>query len=169
MPRTDPRYNLKRWQDLRRQVRERDGNACVICGATEGLSVDHIVAITDDPSDANFFDPHGCRTLCAAHHRRKTVGDMTRRGQIKGRGTVKRRPMPVPVTAPSNGNGRARGRGRGREASRSPLEQPQTIGQGWHCRCGPNHARGEHKLGELCPKVGWRSPLFYDDENELLR
>jgi 5-methylcytosine-specific restriction endonuclease McrA len=51
----DPRYNTRRWQDTRRKARERDGNCCVVCGSIRNLSVDHIVAITDDPCDENFY------------------------------------------------------------------------------------------------------------------
>ena len=68
----DPRYNTRRWQDTRRKARERDGNCCVVCGSIRNLSVDHIVAITDDPSDENFYNLDGCRTLCSTHHTRKS-------------------------------------------------------------------------------------------------
>ena len=35
-------YRISIPEDLRNQVWERDGNKCVICGATEKLSIDHI-------------------------------------------------------------------------------------------------------------------------------
>jgi len=45
---------------VRRFVYERDGYACVKCGATLRLSLDHIIAVTSGGDDG----PDNLRTLC---------------------------------------------------------------------------------------------------------
>lgn len=45
---------------VRRAVYERDGYACVKCGATMKLSLDHIIAVTSGGDDS----PENLRTLC---------------------------------------------------------------------------------------------------------
>src|SRR3546814_8364499 len=38
-----PRFQQpRRWVDIRQEALERDGNACVLCGSTEALEVDHL-------------------------------------------------------------------------------------------------------------------------------
>lgn len=61
----------KRWKHLRWQIMERDGFACVACGARGcRLEVDHIEPVRDAPDRA--FDPANLQTLCASCHTRKT-------------------------------------------------------------------------------------------------
>jgi 5-methylcytosine-specific restriction endonuclease McrA len=74
----DPRYDGYKWKLTRAYIRSRDGG-CVVCGATEGLEVDHVVR----PEDGGpFYDEANLRTLCGLHHRRKTANAvMVRRGQ----------------------------------------------------------------------------------------
>lgn len=45
---------------VRRRVYERDGHACAACGATQNLSLDHIVHWSKGGSDSE----HNLRTLC---------------------------------------------------------------------------------------------------------
>ncbi len=56
--------------DVRRAVFERDGYACCLCGATEGLSLDHIVAFADGGHDT----PENLRVLCMDCNRRRGRG-----------------------------------------------------------------------------------------------
>lgn len=60
----------KRWRVLRMAIVERDGFACVSCGATGRLEVDHITPVRDAPDRA--FDPDNLQSLCASCHTRKT-------------------------------------------------------------------------------------------------
>jgi 5-methylcytosine-specific restriction endonuclease McrA len=60
-----PDLDKSRWQTLRREVRRRDGNRCRVCGATEKLSVHHIVKARNGGRDT--LD--NLVTLCARHHR----------------------------------------------------------------------------------------------------
>ncbi|MDJ0857443.1 MAG: HNH endonuclease [Dinoroseobacter sp.] len=61
----------KRWRTLRWQIIERDGFACVKCGArSRSLEVDHIEPVRSAPERA--YDPDNLQTLCASCHTRKT-------------------------------------------------------------------------------------------------
>jgi 5-methylcytosine-specific restriction endonuclease McrA len=59
-----------RWQALRWQILERDGFACVSCGAHGRLEVDHIKPVRDNPELS--FEPGNLQSLCPACHTRKT-------------------------------------------------------------------------------------------------
>jgi 5-methylcytosine-specific restriction endonuclease McrA len=61
-----PDLNKSRWQTMRKQARIRDGNRCRNCGATERLSVHHIVKARYGGRDT--LD--NLVTLCASCHRR---------------------------------------------------------------------------------------------------
>lgn len=61
-----PDLNTSRWQTVRQQVRMRDRNRCVGCGATEKLSVHHVVKAKDGGRDV--LD--NLVTLCVRCHRR---------------------------------------------------------------------------------------------------
>lgn len=65
-----------RWVALRHAVLERDGWACVTCGARGRLEVDHIHPVRSHPDLA--YDPANCQTLCAVCHSRKTNVEMGR-------------------------------------------------------------------------------------------
>lgn len=62
------------WRDIRKEVLERDGHSCMVCGATSddvdhfGLHVHHIVKLRkfEDIDKANSMD--NLVTLCPAHH-----------------------------------------------------------------------------------------------------
>lgn len=77
----------KGWAETRRQARERDENACVVCGTTKGelgrnLDVHHFLpvrAFLDSPvldvSDAHYLG--NVVTLCPPCHRRAERGDLS--------------------------------------------------------------------------------------------
>ena len=56
-------------------VLERDGYACVACGATEDLTVDHVKPVSlfdqDDWDNDRGHDPDHCATLCRSCNSRK--------------------------------------------------------------------------------------------------
>lgn len=54
----DYRKNIRK--SVRKEVFERDGHRCVFCGATDGLSLDHIVRYRDDGPDTT----ENLRVLC---------------------------------------------------------------------------------------------------------
>ncbi|MFD1623889.1 HNH endonuclease signature motif containing protein [Azospirillum griseum] len=59
------------WSRLRRaHLKAHPG--CVVCGATEGVDVDHKASIKDRPDRR--LDPSNLQTLCRLHHNRKTHG-----------------------------------------------------------------------------------------------
>lgn len=64
--------NDPRWKRVRLEALDRDDHACVICGGTEGLEVDHITPLADalDPEhfEALAFDLDNLQTLCKTHH-----------------------------------------------------------------------------------------------------
>jgi len=63
--------STRRWQVLRMAVLERDGWACVDCGATRGrLEIDHVKPVRARPDLA--FDPANCAARCTPCHTRKT-------------------------------------------------------------------------------------------------
>jgi 5-methylcytosine-specific restriction endonuclease McrA len=60
-----PDLDTGQWKRIRAAVRRRDGNACVVCGRTDRLSVHHLVPARlggDDSMD-------NLATLCVLHHR----------------------------------------------------------------------------------------------------
>lgn len=61
--------NDQRWKRARADCLDRDGSACVECGETEGLEVDHIVRLEDAPELA--FDLDNLQTLCTECHDEK--------------------------------------------------------------------------------------------------
>lgn len=73
---TDPFYNSSAWKKARAAARARDG-CCVVCGATIGLDVDHVLDWRQRPDLALELD--NLRTLCRLHHNRKTHGHAKRR------------------------------------------------------------------------------------------
>lgn len=67
----DPRRrlrNLKRWQETREAVKQRDNYACRECGASERLEVHHRVKLrfVADP-----YDMSNLETVCPSCHRKK--------------------------------------------------------------------------------------------------
>lgn len=62
--------STRRWQAVRHAVLERDGWACVKCGARRRLEVDHVLPVRARPDLA--FDPRNCQTLCGPCHTKKT-------------------------------------------------------------------------------------------------
>lgn len=60
----------RRWQAVRAAVLERDGYACVDCGARGRLEIDHIQPVRTAPHLA--FDPANCAARCSRCHTKKT-------------------------------------------------------------------------------------------------
>ena len=60
----------KQWQALRWQILERDGFACVQCGARGRLEVDHIKPVRTHPELS--FDQGNLQSLCPGCHTKKT-------------------------------------------------------------------------------------------------
>src|SRR3546814_12260853 len=61
-----PRFQQpRRWVDIRQEALERDGNACVLCGSTEALEVDHIHPVFRGGRP----DMENLRVLCVVCHR----------------------------------------------------------------------------------------------------
>lgn len=56
--------NSKRWRDVARYVRARDGE-CVNCGSKKNLTVHHTIPAVSSP---NPYDPDLCVTLCRSCH-----------------------------------------------------------------------------------------------------
>jgi hypothetical protein len=83
-------YDSYRWQQLRAQVRERDGHRCTVARLLGGdcrgpLHVHHI-----DP-DREPYDPDNCATVCETHHPR---WEAIRKGIVEQR--EKAEPAPEP-------------------------------------------------------------------------
>lgn len=64
--RIDKKKKLKEWS---KQVRERDGNKCVICGSTENLNAHHILPKEGKIFKSLMFDLDNGITLCVSHHK----------------------------------------------------------------------------------------------------
>jgi 5-methylcytosine-specific restriction enzyme A len=64
--------NSAQWQKARAAAKQRDGNRCVNCGASEGLQVHHIVRLEDGGAE---FDLANLRTLCVRCHGVQHRGD----------------------------------------------------------------------------------------------
>jgi 5-methylcytosine-specific restriction endonuclease McrA len=60
-----PELSSAQWKRVRAAVRRRDGNACVVCGATENLSVHHVVPARLGGRD----ELSNLVTVCVLHHR----------------------------------------------------------------------------------------------------
>ncbi len=63
-----PRYEREVSRSLKKKIKERDGNCCVVCGSTEDLEVEHRRALMNngDNSESNLS------TLCVPCHDKKT-------------------------------------------------------------------------------------------------
>jgi 5-methylcytosine-specific restriction endonuclease McrA len=59
------------WRRARAAALDRDGHACVMCGSTRDLEVDHIVRKRAGGTD----DLRNLRTLCHEHHHLRTSTD----------------------------------------------------------------------------------------------
>lgn len=55
----------RRSTTVRREVDERDGRRCVVCGSAVGIEKHHIVPLSKGGAD----EPSNMVTLCAVHHR----------------------------------------------------------------------------------------------------
>lgn len=58
--------NDPRWKQAREDCLERDGYACVECGSSESLEVDHIIPLELEPELA--FELENLQTLCRPCH-----------------------------------------------------------------------------------------------------
>ena len=61
--------NDPRWKRARAYCLDRDGQACLECGETEGLEADHVIRLADAPELA--FDLDNLQTLCTDCHDEK--------------------------------------------------------------------------------------------------
>ena len=66
-----------RWTLVRRQVFERDGYRCTLCGKAGRLECDHITRLEREP-EQDPYDPNGLQTLCRACHVEKTARENRR-------------------------------------------------------------------------------------------
>jgi hypothetical protein len=64
--------NSARWQKPRAAAKQRDGNRCMNCGATEGLQVHHVVRLEDGGAE---LDLNNLVTLCVGCHGEQHRGD----------------------------------------------------------------------------------------------
>lgn len=72
----------RQWKAVRSRVMARDGYACVICGSTEALEVDHIIERIDWPEgEGGLHDMDNLRTLCRPHHGAKSTKARLARGK----------------------------------------------------------------------------------------
>lgn len=77
--------NKGAWKKARRQCLERDQHTCVTCGATDDLTVDHIIPLDrllktgGDPYDLN-----NLRVLCRSCNSRKGARDELRLPYLAG-------------------------------------------------------------------------------------
>ncbi len=55
---------------VRQEIYDRDGNACIACGSTQRLTLDHILPYTHGGSD----DPENLRTLCRSCNSSRGAG-----------------------------------------------------------------------------------------------
>jgi 5-methylcytosine-specific restriction endonuclease McrA len=60
-----PELDGAQWKRIRAAVRRRDGNACVVCGRTDRLSVHHLVPARLGGHDSM----DNLVTVCVLHHR----------------------------------------------------------------------------------------------------
>ena len=57
------------WQNMKHDIKVRDGFKCIECGNREFLHVHHIKLAKDFPE--LFHDPNNCQTLCNQCHAKK--------------------------------------------------------------------------------------------------
>ena len=60
-----------RWARVRREVFQRDGWRCVMCGRAGRLECDHVTPLQREPGQ-DPLDPNGLQTLCRRCHIEKT-------------------------------------------------------------------------------------------------
>ena len=77
MSRYHTHLNARRWATVRRQVFERDGYRCVMCGKAGRPECDHITPMQREPGQ-NLYDPNGLQTLCRPCHIEKTARENQR-------------------------------------------------------------------------------------------
>lgn len=77
-----------KWPNARKHALKRDGHACVTCGATELLEVNHIHALADQGIKGYAFGCHhhqdNLETLCRPHHVSITKAQRAARKQAQG-------------------------------------------------------------------------------------
>lgn len=69
-------YATARWRNLRK-AHLAMYPVCAVCGATDDLSVDHIVAPCGN--EDLFYNPDNLQTLCRNCHRKKTAQEIRQR------------------------------------------------------------------------------------------
>jgi 5-methylcytosine-specific restriction endonuclease McrA len=82
--------NSAQWQKARAAAKQRDGNRCVHCGATEGLQVHHVVRLEDGGAA---FELNNLVTLCVGCHGEQHRGEpgSTGRGAFTPRASFRER------------------------------------------------------------------------------
>lgn len=66
------KYNNPRWQQVRREILERDKHTCQICGCQKRLQVHHLFYVGENPWDKpeGVVTDHHLITLCKPCHER---------------------------------------------------------------------------------------------------
>lgn len=75
-------YRSRQWQELRRQVLDRDHYVCRYCGQPNSKTVDHIVPIEYDSTHK--ADINNLATICRQCHRLKTKWEQSYYGTGQG-------------------------------------------------------------------------------------
>lgn len=90
-------YMLARYNKRRREAIAKLGGACVVCGATENLQLDHIFrseksfnisqmwSISQERFDAELAK---CQLLCGICHRAKNTWELDKKAAIRTHGTL---------------------------------------------------------------------------------
>ena len=71
--RSHPDLHWRPWQEVKREVHERDGNCCTECGSTEGLEAHHIEPVAEGGTPRL----QNLTTLCKRCHRGVGMGGET--------------------------------------------------------------------------------------------
>jgi 5-methylcytosine-specific restriction enzyme A len=79
----DPRYNTKRWRELKARAVARDGKRCAVPGCQTDRTQPHMIHgdhIVEARDGGDFWDLNNIQVLCQIHHRAKTLDARAKRG-----------------------------------------------------------------------------------------
>ena len=77
MSRRHTRLHAGKWRKVRREVLERDGYRCRVCGKAGRLEVDHVVRMEDSPG-IDPYDVSNLQAICRGCHIAKTADENRR-------------------------------------------------------------------------------------------